>query len=53
MWLLEKNVNISEIVINTINTIFSNLFSSIDEKLYEVLDNIFEKYLEHLQIMDY
>lgn len=40
MWLLEKNVNISEIVINTINTIFGNLFSSIDEKLYEVLDNL-------------
>lgn len=37
---MEKNVNISEIVINTINTIFGNLFSSIDEKLYEVLDNL-------------
>lgn len=35
-----ENTNMSEIVINTINTIFSNLFSSIDEKLYEVLDNL-------------
>lgn len=30
----------SEIVINTINTIFQNLFTSIDTKLYDVLDEL-------------
>ena len=37
---MKENTNMSKIVIDTINTIFSNLFNSIDEKLYEVLDNL-------------
>ena len=37
---MEQNSNMSEIVINTINSIFSNLFTSIDTKLYEVLDDL-------------
>ncbi len=37
---MEKNTNASEIIINTINTIFKNLFSSIDTNLYKVLDKL-------------
>lgn len=32
--------NITEIIINTINTILSNLFSSIDNNLYSLLDDV-------------
>lgn len=32
--------NITEIIINTINTILGNLFSSIDNNLYDLLDDI-------------
>lgn len=32
--------NITETIINTINTIFYNLFSSIDENLYTILDKL-------------
>lgn len=32
--------NITETIINTINTIFNNLFSSIDESLYTILDKL-------------
>ena len=37
---MENNSNVSTIIINTINTILQNLFSSIDNQLYEVLDDI-------------
>lgn len=36
---METN-NITETIINTINTIFNNLFSSIDESLYTILDKL-------------
>ena len=39
--MIKKLENTSEVttnIINTINTIFSNLFSSVDNSLYEVLD---------------
>lgn len=32
--------NVTEVIINTINTIFENLFSSIDNSLYSILDDI-------------
>lgn len=32
--------NISQLIISTINTIFENLFSSIDNNLYSILDDI-------------
>lgn len=35
-----ESLNITEIISTTINTIFSNLFSSIDNSLYGVLDDI-------------
>lgn len=35
-----ENSNITEIIINTINTILGNLFSSIDNNLYSLLDYI-------------
>lgn len=38
--LLSTPVNITQTIIETINTIFSNLFSSIDNSIYEVLDDI-------------
>ncbi len=34
------NTNITDTIINTINTIFENLFSSIDNSLYSILDDI-------------
>ena len=33
-------INITEIIINTINSLFENLFSSIDNNLYTILDDI-------------
>lgn len=37
---MENTSNITETIINTINTILQNLFSSIDNNLYDILDNI-------------
>jgi len=37
---LEQTSNITQTIIDTINTIFENLFSSIDNNLYSVLDDI-------------
>ena len=37
---MENNKDISQIIIDSINTIFESLFSSIDNNLYSVLDNI-------------
>ena len=37
---LENTSEITTNIINTINTIFANLFSSIDNSLYEILDNL-------------
>ena len=35
-----EQTNITQIIIDTINTLFGNLFSSIDNSLYNVLDDI-------------
>lgn len=37
---MEEPVNFTEIIFETINSLFSNLFSSIDNSLYPVLDDI-------------
>ena len=37
---MEQNSNMSQVVIDTINTIFSNLFKSIDTNLFNVLDDL-------------
>ena len=37
---MESNTNITQIIIETINTLFDNLFSSIDNQLYNLLDNL-------------
>ena len=37
---MESSSDVTTSVINTINTIFDKLFSSIDEKLYEILDDL-------------
>ena len=37
---MENNANITTTIIETINTILGNLFSSIDNNLYSVLDDI-------------
>lgn len=37
---MNTSTDIPNTIINTINTIFQNLFSSIDTKLYEVLDDL-------------
>ena len=37
---MENTSEITTNIINTINTIFSNLFSSVDNSLYEVLDDL-------------
>ena len=37
---MENTSNITQIIIDTINTIFETIFSSIDDSLYSVLDNI-------------
>ncbi len=35
-----ENVNITEVIITTINSLFNNLFSSIDNNVYSILDDI-------------
>ena len=37
---MENSTNITQIIIETINTIFETLFSSIDNNLYAILDDI-------------
>ena len=37
---MEQTNNITQTIIDTINTIFESLFSSIDNNLYSVLDDI-------------
>lgn len=37
---MEEEVNITEIIINSINTIFQTIFSSIDNNLYSIIDEI-------------
>lgn len=37
---MEQTQDISQIIINTINTIFENIFSSIDNNLYSLLDEL-------------
>lgn len=37
---MEEEINITELIINAINTIFQTIFSSIDTNLYSVLDDI-------------
>ena len=37
---MENTTDITSTIINTINTIFQNLFSSIDNNLYGILDDI-------------
>ena len=37
---MENSSNVTEIIIDTINSIFENLFSSIDNNLYSVLDEL-------------
>ncbi len=37
---MENNIDITQIIIDTINRIFEMLFSSIDNNLYSILDNI-------------
>ena len=37
---METNSNMSQVVIETINTIFSDLFKSIDTNLFKILDNL-------------
>ena len=61
---MENAKNITQIIIETINTILQNLFSSIDNNLYEILDDIifinqdiisdsfFEKILEQILTME-
>lgn len=36
----QETISITEIIMNTINTIFSNIFSSMDNNLYSILDDI-------------
>ena len=37
---MEHNSNMSQVVIETINTIFNNLFKSVDTNLFKVLDDL-------------
>ena len=37
---MENSTNITEIIMDTINAIFEALFSSIDNNLYSVLDDV-------------
>ena len=37
---MESSSDVTTSIINTINTIFDKMFSSIDEKLYEILDDL-------------
>ncbi len=36
----EENINLTEIILNSINELFSKLFSSVDNSIYSVLDDI-------------
>ena len=36
----DETINITQIIIHTINNIFSNIFSSVDNNLYSILDNV-------------
>ena len=40
MLLETETINISEVIFETINSLFQNLFSSIDNSLYPILDDI-------------
>lgn len=40
IFLEETSINITQTIIDTINTIFSNIFSSVDNNLYSILDNV-------------
>ena len=53
---MENSTDITQIIIDTINSIFETLFSSIDNNLYSILDDItfidiikdmFEKYIQN------
>lgn len=35
-----SSANITEVIISTLNTIFSNLFTSLDHTIYDILDNL-------------
>ena len=48
---MENAKNITQIIIETINTILQNLFSSIDYNLYEILDDII--FINQDKISDY
>ena len=37
---MEEEINITELIINAINTIFQTIFSSIDNNIYSILDEI-------------
>ena len=53
---MEQNTNMSQVVINTINTIFRDLFKSIDANLFKILDDLtfinsnilYDKYFEKI-----
>ena len=36
----EENINLTEIILNSINELFSKIFSSVDNSIYSVLDDI-------------
>lgn len=36
----EENINLTEIILNSINELFSKLFSSVDNTIYSILDDI-------------
>jgi len=36
----QENINLTEVIFQTINELFSGLFSSIDNSLYPILDDI-------------
>ena len=58
-------MNLTDVIIKTINSIFQTLFSSIDNSIYSFLDDIvfintdilnesfIQKYLEQVQVMAY
>lgn len=37
---MEENINLTDIIFNSINELFSKLFSSIDNNLYSLLDDL-------------
>ena len=43
---MENYSNVTSTILETINTILGNLFSSIDNNIYAILDDIIEMYLE-------